>query len=70
MAVQRDYWRNIAITLTDPYCGEQTAQAGENACFRQLTNCFGPGRPCELRGTRSRFNRTIVLSNCNGTIEQ
>ncbi len=39
---------------------------GEIACFRQLTNCFGPGRPCELRGTRSRFNRTVVLRNCNG----
>jgi hypothetical protein len=28
-------WREIAILLIDPYFGEQTAQAGENACFRQ-----------------------------------
>jgi len=28
-------WRNIAITLIDPDFGEQTAQAGENACLRQ-----------------------------------
>ena len=29
-------WRNIAITLIDPDFGEQTAQAGEIACCRQL----------------------------------
>ena len=28
-------WRNIAITLTDPVSGEQTAQACVNAWFHQ-----------------------------------
>ena len=31
-------WRNIAITLIDPDFGEQTAQAGENACLQQSPN--------------------------------
>ena len=30
-------WRNIAISLIDPDFGKQSAQTGENACFRQLS---------------------------------
>ena len=33
---QNNDWRNIAISLIDPDFGEQTAQACENACLRQL----------------------------------
>ena len=32
----------IAISLIDPYFGEQTAQAGEIACYRQLSRCWRP----------------------------
>ena len=32
---REDGCRNIAIALTDRGSGEQTVQAGENACFRQ-----------------------------------
>jgi len=32
-----DDWRNIPITPIDLDFGEQTAQAGENACYQQPT---------------------------------
>ena len=45
-------WRNIAITLIDPDFGEQTAQACENACYRQLSVCDNTIRYCGLWRSR------------------